>query len=73
MADYLGRQARAGTVGLAAVGTLAALAGGLIEGTAGVADIARGTLFAITWMGIVAGVVGLFIFIGPQAEQTNDA
>ncbi|WP_028066559.1 hypothetical protein [Solirubrobacter soli] len=71
LADYVGRQARGGTVALAALGTLAALAGGLVDGADGLAEIARGTLFAVTWMGSVAGIVGLFIFIGPPAEQTG--
>ena len=55
-------QVRAGTVALAAVGAFCALVGELVTGS----GIVRGLLFAFSWGGMTAGLVGLVFFISPK-------
>jgi hypothetical protein len=63
-ATAVGQEARAGTVALATIGTLAALIGHLTtDGTL------SGVLFALTWGGLTAGVLGLVYFV--RTEPTG--
>ena len=61
------RPLRAGTVAMAAFGTLCALAGVLVTAT-----FPRGILFALTWGGVGTGMIGLFVFVaGPAADASS--
>jgi hypothetical protein len=65
--DELDREIRAGTVALAAVGSFSALSGQLVTGS----SIARGALFALTWGGITAGILGLVFFVRIEEERPS--
>jgi hypothetical protein len=65
-ATEAGQEARAGTVALATIGTLAALIGHLTTN-----DALSGVLFALTWGGLSAGVLGLVYFVRTEPTGTS--
>lgn len=57
--DPLIRSLRAGTLAQTAAGTAASLVGLLVSGA-----VVVGLMFALTWGGLAAGVIGLLVFAG---------
>jgi hypothetical protein len=71
--DLAARQAREGTIALCAIAVGTALLGVLLSGAGDVSSIARGAAFSLTWGGMVAGVIGLLMFVGPGRDAAGAA
>jgi hypothetical protein len=66
--DEVRREMLAGSVAVAAIGAFCALTGQLVTGSA----LATGILFALTWGGMTAGVLGLVFFVREDLDRPAD-